>query len=50
MDNGEIYEGEFLNGKINGEGILYNENGSIKYKGNFEDGKYNLDYIDCEIF
>jgi hypothetical protein len=42
--NGEIYEGKFVNGKLNGKGIY--KNGSIFYVGNFinyvKDGKGEL--------
>lgn len=44
--NGEIkpslhkrYEGEFKNGRIYGEGKLYNSDGSLEYEGEFKNGK-----------
>ena len=37
--NGDYYIGESLNGKKHGKGILYYENGKIKYGGEFVNGK-----------
>lgn len=36
--NGDIYVGEFKNGKEHGAGILTFENGNV-FKGTFENGK-----------
>jgi antitoxin component YwqK of YwqJK toxin-antitoxin module len=33
------YEGEFVNGKLNGNGIIYYENNKIGYEGEFVDGQ-----------
>ena len=38
-ENGEYYIGEMLNGLRHGKGILYYKNGTIKYDGNFINGK-----------
>ena len=47
-ENGEYYIGEILNGLKHGKGILYYNNGTIKYDGNFVNGKLEGDelYID----
>ena len=37
--NGDIYIGEVLNGLKHGKGKIYNINGSIKYEGDFVNGK-----------
>ena len=54
-ENGKIkYEGDFVNGKYEGYGELYDKNGNIKYKGFFKNNKFegngklygnNFDYI-----
>ena len=36
-----LYEGEFLNGKRNGQGKLYGDDGKLIYKGEFLNGKFN---------
>ena len=36
-ENGDIYIGEFKNGKKNGNGILFDGNNNIKYEGEFID-------------
>ncbi len=36
-ENGDIYIGEFKNGKKNGNGILFDRNNEIKYAGEFKD-------------
>ena len=36
-----LFEGEYLNGKRNGFGKEYYENGILKYVGKYLDGKYN---------
>ncbi len=33
--NGEVYSGTFVNGKLNGEGQYFNENGELIYEGTF---------------
>ena len=38
--NGNKYEGNFDDDKINGKGIFYYNNGN-KYNGNFKNGKFN---------
>ena len=38
--NGEYYEGNWLNGNKNGNGIIFYSNNEIKYFGNFVNGKY----------
>ena len=37
---GELYRGDFSLFKYNGNGILYNSNGNIKFKGIFKDDQY----------
>ena len=37
--NGDIYEGNFENGKLKGQGKFISKNGNIVYEGNFENGK-----------
>ena len=39
--NGKIYAGDWINGKIEGFGILYNASGKISYEGKFEKEKFN---------
>jgi hypothetical protein len=39
-EDGSFYEGGFLNGHKNGEGILYKKDGKIKHKGTFKDDKF----------
>jgi hypothetical protein len=36
----------FKNGKFNGEGIIFNKNNVVKYKGKFENNEPNK----CSIF
>ena len=36
-----MYTGSFENGSYNGEGIAYNEEGSLIYEGNFQAGNYH---------
>ena len=38
-ENGKYYRGKIINGKANGKGILYNEDGNIEYEGDFVDDK-----------
>ena len=38
--NGEFYIGQWFQGKKNGKGVLYNNNGIIKYNGFFLCGKF----------
>ena len=38
--NGDHYQGYFVNGKINGEGILFYKDGN-QYEGNFKDGRFD---------
>ncbi len=35
-----MYEGELVNGKCDGKGTMYNEDGSVHYKGEWEMGEY----------
>jgi len=35
-----IYEGAFKANRFHGEGIYYNDDGIVKYKGVFRDGKF----------
>ena len=37
----KCYEGDFVDGKRNGKGIEYDENGNKRYEGDFVDGKLN---------
>ena len=37
-----IFEGEYLNGKRNGQGKEYYDNGNIKFKGEYLNGKRNF--------
>ena len=39
----KYFEGNFVNGKKNGEGIEWYINGTVKYKGNFLEGEYHSD-------
>ena len=39
FENGDYYIGDLLNGIPNGEGILYYNNGNIRYEGDYIDGK-----------
>ena len=34
-----VFEGEYLNGKINGISKIYNENGTIIFEGKYLNGK-----------
>ena len=38
LDNKLIYEGEYLNGKRNGKGKEYNDNGKLIYEGDYSNG------------
>ena len=40
-NNNVIYEGEYLNGKRNGKGKEFNENGELIYEGEYLNGKKN---------
>ena len=37
--NKEIFEGEYLNGKRNGKGKVYDYEGGLIYEGEYSDGK-----------
>ncbi|WP_053957479.1 hypothetical protein [Inediibacterium massiliense] len=45
-----IYKGEFKYNRYHGEGTLYNEDGSIKYKGTFVYGKEDLSEGIADIY
>ena len=42
------FEGEYLNGKINGKGKVY-ENGKLEYKGEYLNGKGKVYYFDGKL-
>lgn len=44
-DNKISYEGEFISGIPNGQGKIYNQDGSVKYEGNIENGIPALDTV-----
>ena len=35
----KIYEGQWLNDQFNGDGVHYHEDGKLRLKGTFKDGK-----------
>ena len=41
FNNKLIFEGEYLNGKINGKGKEYYDNGELEYEGEYLNGKRN---------
>ena len=41
FNNKLIFEGEYLNGKRNGNGVEYYPNGKLKFKGEYLNGKRN---------
>ncbi|MFW5962281.1 MAG: MORN repeat-containing protein [bacterium] len=36
-----VYEGYLLNGKYDGQGVLYDQNGRVRYTGDWEKGEYH---------
>ena len=46
LDKNKVYEGEFSNGRVHGEGKIYDEHHDLLYQGKFINGKRqgNLNY------
>ena len=40
-ENGDVYEGEFKDGELDGQGKFISANGKLIYEGEFKDGKQN---------